>query len=118
MNQEQIKLRTKEFARKVISLCRQLPPTREGRLIGDQFFRAGTSVGANYRAACRARSKADSISKIGFVLEEADKSLYWMEILSENRIIDSKVLIDPMREAQELIAIFVSTLNTARGIDS
>jgi four helix bundle protein len=51
MNQEQMKLRTKEFARKVISLCRQLPPTREGRLIGDQFFRAGTSVGANYRAA-------------------------------------------------------------------
>ena len=73
MNQEQMKNRTKDFAKKVISLCRQLPPTREGRLVGGQFFRSGTSVGANYRAACRARSKADFISKLSIVLEETDE---------------------------------------------
>ena len=115
MNQEQMKVRTKDFAKKVISLCRQLPPTREGRLVGDQFFRAGTSVGANYRAACRARSKADFISKLSIVLEETDESLYWMEIIDENRIINSKFLTDLIEEAKELIAIFVSSLNTAKG---
>jgi len=64
MNQEHMKVRTKEFAKKVILLCKQLPPAREGRLVGAQFFRAGTSAGANYRAACRARSKADFISSL------------------------------------------------------
>ncbi len=115
MNQEQMKVRTKDFAKKVISLCRQLPPTREGRLVGDQFFRAGTSVGANYRAACRARSKADFISKLSIVLEETDESLYWMEIIDEDRIINSRLLTDLIKEAKELIAIFVSSLKTAKG---
>ena len=114
MNQEQMKARTKDFAKKVIALCRQLPPTREGRLVGDQFFRAGTSVGVNYRAACRARSKADFISKLSIVLEETDESLYWVEIIYENRIISSKLLTDLIKEAKELIAIFVSSLNTAK----
>ncbi len=115
MNQEQMKVRTKDFAKKVILLCRQLPSTREGRLVGGQFFRSGTSVGANYRAACRARSKADFISKLGIVLEETDESLYWMEIIDEDRIINSKFLTDLIKEAKELIAIFVSSLNTAKG---
>jgi four helix bundle protein len=115
MNQEQMKVRTKEFAKQTISLCRQLPSTQEGRLIGGQFFRSGTSVGANYRAACRARSKADFISKLGIVLEETDESLYWMEILNENKIVNSKFLVELMKEAKELIAIFVSSLNTAKG---
>ncbi len=115
MDQEQMKIRTKDFAKKVISLCRGLPATQEGRLIGGQFFRSGTSVGANYRAACRARSKADFISKLSIVLEETDESLYWMEILSESRIMNSKLLTDLMKEAKELIAIFVSSLNTAKG---
>jgi four helix bundle protein len=115
MNQEQMKVRTKDFAQKVISLCRQLPATQEGRLVGGQFFRSGTSVGANYRAACRVRSKADFISKLSIVLEETDESLYWMEILSESRIVNSKLLTDLIKEAKELIAIFVSSLNTAKG---
>jgi len=115
MNQEQMKVRTKEFAKQTISLCRQLPSTQEGRLIGGQFFRSGTSVGANYRAACRARSKADFISKLGIVLEETDESLYWMEILNENKIVNSKFLVGLMKEAKELIAIFVSSLNTVKG---
>ncbi len=114
MNQEEMKVRTKNFAKRVISLCRQLPATREGRLVGGQFFRSGTSVGANYRAACRARSKADFISKLSIVLEETDESLYWMEILDENRIINSRLLTDLIKEAKELIAMFVSSLNTAK----
>jgi len=114
MNQEQMKVRTKDFAKKVISLCRQLPATQEGRLVGGQFFRSGTSVGANYRSACRARSKADFIAKLSIVLEETDESLYWTEILDENRIVNSKLLTDPIKEAKELIAIFVSSLNTAK----
>ena len=85
MNQEQMKMRTKEFAKRVFSLCRQLPTSREGQLIGTQFFRAGTSVGANYRSACRARSKADFVEKLGIVLEETDESLYWLEILAESK---------------------------------
>ncbi|MFB3884225.1 MAG: four helix bundle protein [Thermodesulfobacteriota bacterium] len=79
------------------------------------MFRSGTSVGANYRAACRARSRPDFISKLSIVLEETDESLYWMEILNENRILNSKPLPGLMKEAKELIAIFVSSLNTARG---
>jgi four helix bundle protein len=114
MNQEQMKMRTKEFAKQVINLCRQLPNTREGQLIGNQFFRAGTSVGANYRAACRARSKADFISKLAIVLEETDESLYWLEILAENKIVNPNLLTTLMKEARELIAIFISSLNTAK----
>ena len=77
MNAEELKTRTKEFAKRIIRLCRSLPRSRESRLIGDQVFRSGTSVGANYRAACRGRSKAEFIAKLGVVLEEADESLYW-----------------------------------------
>jgi four helix bundle protein len=83
MDPEEMKRRTKEFSKRVIGLCRELPTTREGRLTGEQLFRAGTSVGANYRAACRARSRADFIAKLGVVLEEADEALYWLEILGE-----------------------------------
>ena len=115
MNQEEMKERTKEFAKRAINLCRRLPNTREGRLIGDQLFRSGTSVGANYRAACRARSKADFISKLGIVLEEADESLYWLEILSETKIVKPEPVTPLMAEARELIAIFVASLTTAKG---
>ncbi len=114
MNQEQLKTRTKEFAKQVIGLCRELPHTQEGHLIGNQLFRAGTSVGANYRAACRARSQADFISKIGIVLEEADEALYWLEILYETSIVKVDCLTLLMSEANELIAIFVATLKTAK----
>jgi len=114
MNQEQMKMRTKEFAKQVISLCRHLPATREGQLIGTQFFRAGTSVGANYRAACRARSKADFIAKLGIVLEETDESLYWLEILAENKIMDAGFLGGLTNEAKQLLAIFITSLNTAK----
>ncbi|MFQ5637494.1 MAG: four helix bundle protein, partial [bacterium] len=80
MNQEMMKRRTKDFAKQVIRFCRTLPENREGRLIGNQLFRSGTSVAANYRAACRARSKRDFISKMGIVEEEADESFFWFEV--------------------------------------
>jgi len=114
VDREEMKRRTKEFAKRVIGLCRQLPETRDGRLIGNQLFRSGTSVGANYRAACRGRSKADFIAKLGIVLEEADESLYWLEILAETRIIKADLLTPLISETNELVAIFVASLNTAK----
>jgi four helix bundle protein len=105
MNAEKLKARTKEFAKRIIRLCRILPTTEEARLIRNQIFRSGTSVGANYRAACRARSKADFISKMGIVLEETDESLYWMELLLETEIATKEVLASLMTEANELVAI-------------
>ena len=115
MNQEQMRTRTKEFAKKVIYLCRELPRSQEGRLIGGQVFRSGTSVGANYRAACRGRSKADFVSKLGIALEEADETLFWLEILSETNGVKTEQLPPLMQEARELMAIFITSLNTARG---
>src|SRR5437660_8358955 len=115
MDPETMKKRTKDYAKRVILLCRKLPQTTEGRLICGQLFRAGTSVGSNYRAACRGRSKADFISKLGIVLEEADESLYWMEIIVETNIMKADLLTSLMEEANELIAIFVCSLNTAKG---
>ena len=114
LDQEEMKKRTKEFAKRVINLCRQLPETREGRLIGNQIFRSGTSVGANYRAACRGRSKAEFIAKLGIVLEEADESLYWLEILSETKIVKANLLKSLMKEADELVGMFVASIKTAK----
>jgi four helix bundle protein len=114
MNQEQMKNRTKEFAKQIIKLCRQLPETREGRLIGNQIFRSGTSVGSNYRAVCRARSKPDFIAKVGIVLEEVDETLYWLELIVETKIMEDKNLNHLMKEADELAAIFVASLNKAK----
>ncbi|OGP71457.1 MAG: four helix bundle protein [Deltaproteobacteria bacterium RBG_16_50_11] len=114
MNQEQMRNRTKEFAKQIITLCRQLPENREGRLIGNQIFRSGTSVGSNYRAVCRARSKADFIAKIGLVLEETDETLYWLELIDETKIMKNGALKEIKKEANELVAIFVSTVNKAR----
>lgn len=84
-------------------------------LIRRQLFRSGTSVGANYRAACRGRSKADFIAKLGVVLEEADESLFWLEILTEAGIVKRETAAPLLKEANELVAIFVASLNTARG---
>jgi len=115
MDQEQLKKRTYEFAKQIINLCRQLPENREGRLIGNQIFRSGTSVGSNYRSVCRARSKADFIAKLGLVLEEADETLYWLELLAETQIMKNNFLRPMMKEADELVAIFVASLNRAKG---
>jgi four helix bundle protein len=114
LNADELKLRTKAFAKRIIRLCRSLPRTEECYLIRRQMFRAGTSVGANYRAACRARSPADFVSKLGIVLEESDETLYWLEIIAETEIVAKKPLESLMRENNELISIFVASLNTAK----
>lgn len=114
MNREQMKQRTKDFAKQVIAFCHQTPRTEEGMLIRKQLFRSGTSVGANYRAACRGRSKADFVAKLGIALEEADESLYWLEILAETQIVKPELVAPLLKEANELVAIFVASLNTAR----
>ncbi|MFN4259915.1 MAG: four helix bundle protein [Gemmataceae bacterium] len=114
MNAEEMKWRTKEFAKRVIHLCRHLPDTQECRLIRNQLFRCGTSVGANYRAACRGRSRADFIAKLGIVLEEADEALYWLELIAETEIMDRDRLTSLMDEVNQLISILVASLNTAK----
>ena len=114
MNEEQLKKRTKDFAKRIIDLCRTLPNNREGRLIGDQLFRSGTSVAANYRAACRGRSKAEFISKLAVVEEEADETLLWLELIKEMGISNEPVVDTLMKESDELIAIIVSSIKTMK----
>lgn len=114
MTEAELKKRTKEFAKQIIELCRSLPNNREGRLVGDQLFRSGTSVAANYRAACRSRSKAEFISKLSVVVEEADETVFWLEILKEMKTLESSLLDDLTKESDELVAIIVSSIMTAK----
>jgi four helix bundle protein len=113
MTPDEMKKRTKEFALRTMKLCDSLPHTRTGNVIAKQLIRSATSVGANYRAACRARSNADFISKIGITLEEADESVYWMELIVESGIKSEKQLSLLMKEGNELVAILVASSNTA-----
>src|SRR5437588_2768988 len=106
--------RTKRFALAAIRFCEGLPKDETSRILRQQLLRAGTSVGANYRAAHRAKSKADFISKMGTVLEEADESAYLIELLSDAGKVDSDTSARLHREAEELVAISVSSVNTAR----
>jgi four helix bundle protein len=114
MNKEDIKSRTKEFAKRIITLGRNLPSNREGRLIGNQLFRSGTSIAANYRAVCRARSKVEFIAKLGIVEEEADETLFWLELLKEMEIIKPESLESLLKENNEIILIIVTTIKTAK----
>jgi four helix bundle protein len=92
-----------------------LPPGTVANALGRQLAKCGTSVGANYRAACRAKSRADFIAKMGIVEEEADESIYWMELLVESELMQKARIEDLMDEASQLVSIFVSSMNTARG---
>jgi len=114
MDKEEMKRRTKQFALRMIRLVESLPRGRIAEVLGRQLLRSGTSVGADYRAACRAKSTADFISKMGTVEEETDESLYWMELLIETKIVEQDKLESLMKEADELLAITVSSINTAR----
>jgi four helix bundle protein len=114
MGNENLKRRTKKFALDVIRLVESLPQRRTSNTLGNQLLRAGTSVGANYRAACRAKSPADFISKMGTVEEEADECGYWMELLVEAGILQQTVTAPLMQEAGELTAIAVASIRTAR----
>ncbi|MBU1262366.1 four helix bundle protein [bacterium] len=114
MNQEELRTRTKIFALRIIKLATALPKRMEADIIGRQILKSGTSVGANYREATRARSKADFISKIGIVEQEIDETLYWLELLAESKIIDPIKIEDLIVETKELLAIFVSSGKTAK----
>jgi four helix bundle protein len=113
---EALKLRTKDFALRVLRLYRSLPRTEEARILGTQLLRSSTSIGANYRAACRGRSRAEFVAKLGIVLEEADETVFWLELFQEGNIFPAEKLCDLVREANELVSIFVSSVRTARGL--
>ena len=115
MKEDKLKQRTKRFALGVIKLVGTLQRTMEGRAIGKQLIRSGTSVGANYRAACRSRSKAEFIAKLGIVEEEADESAYWMELIIEGELLDKTRLQPLLDEANELVAIMASSRKSALG---
>ncbi len=109
MNENELKLRTKKFALRIIKLVDALPKTTAGRAIGNQLMRSGTSVGANYRAACRARSKVEFIAKLGVVEEEADESAFWMELIIESGLIKESLVSELLKEANEVTAIMAAS---------
>jgi len=109
-----LKERTKQFALRVIRLASTLPETHEGRVFRGQLLRCGTSVGANYRSAKRARSTADFINKMGIVEEEADETMYWIELIVESDLMDESRTADLYKEANEIVAMVVASINTAR----
>jgi len=111
---ERLRSRSKAFALNVVKIVRTLPRTEEVRVISGQLLRSGMSVAANYRAVSRSRSRAEFISKIGVVIEEADESLFWLEALSELNIANGRGIEELLREGEELLSIFVASLRTAR----
>lgn len=111
---EELKDRTKKFAVRIVRMFKALPRSAEAYIIGKQILRSGTSVAANYRAACRARSKAEFIAKIGIVAEEADETVFSLELLIETNIVKAEKLADLMDEAKQISAIFTASQNTAR----
>ncbi|MHC5082692.1 MAG: four helix bundle protein [Planctomycetota bacterium] len=114
MNSQELKKRTKEFALRCIKMSDALPESVLGRHIKGQVVRSSTSVAANYRAACLAQSKAGFISKLSIVVEEVDETLFWLEIIIEEKLLPEKKVESLVQEADELTAIFVSTRKTAR----
>lgn len=115
MNERDLLARTKRFAIRVIKLVDALPNTIAGRAIGGQLIRSGTSVSANYRAACRGRSKAEFIAKLGTVgEEEADESCHWLEVIIETELLPEKKVVELLREANEITAIMAASKKTAR----
>lgn len=116
MNPTELKQRTKSFALRVIKLSKSIPKTDDaGRIIAKQIIRSGTSVAANYRATCRARSKAEFIAKIGTVEEEADETALWLELLGESGSVKASKLSALLQEANDLTAIMASSRKTASG---
>src|SRR5947208_12900170 len=111
---EELKARTKQFGLRILKLFQALPRSDEAKVIGRQLLRSGTSVGANYRAVCRARSRREFVSKMGIVVEEADESLFWFELLVEGEIIPAKRLVSLMSDGNQLLAMFAASLRTAR----
>ncbi|MEO0414302.1 MAG: four helix bundle protein [Verrucomicrobiota bacterium] len=117
MNAEDLKSRTKQFALRVMTLTEALPSNMKGEIIGKQILRSSTSVGANYRAAQRARSKKEFVAKLGIVLEEADETAYWLELIEEGNLLSPARLQPLKQEANELCAIIFTTIRNTQAND-
>jgi four helix bundle protein len=111
---EELRNRTKKFAVRIVRLYNSLPYRSAAQVLGKQLLRSGTGVAANYRAACRARSKAEWVSKIGIVVEEADEVVFWLEMLIDCEIVAEGKLSELVKEAHELSALFTASQRTAR----
>jgi four helix bundle protein len=118
VNAEEMKKRTKEFGLRCIKLSVDLPNSKVSNMICNQLLRCGTTVGANYRAACRARSRAEFAAKLGVVLEEADETAFWLELMRDSGIFPEAKLGEIVQEAKELVSIFVTSVRTTKGFTS
>ena len=114
MDKLELQKRTKEFAIRIIRMAESLPDSKVGEVVARQIIRSATSVGANYRAVCRAKSKADFIAKMGIVIEEADETAYWLELIEETYLLPKPKLVNLQSEINELVAIFVTSQKTAK----
>lgn len=114
LSPEQLRARTKRFAVRIVKLFRALPKSTDAQVLGKQVLRSGTSVAANYRAACRGRSRPEFIAKLGVVAEEADETVFWLEMLVDCEIASERVVAELLKEARELCAIFSASQHTAR----
>jgi four helix bundle protein len=114
----ELQLRTKSFGLRAIKLTRALPRDLAANVVGKQFLRSALSVGANYRSACRGRSRADFLSKLGIVLEEVDESAHWLEVIVEGQLLPKRKVESLLDEAHELTAIFCAAVSSARKFDS
>ncbi len=114
MTPEEMKQRTKYFALRIIRLAEALPKTNEGSVISKQILKSGTSVGANYRAACRSRTDRDFMARMGTVEEEADETIYWLELIVESGMIKSELVHEIMQEAEEILRMIVASINTVK----
>ena len=113
MSKAELLTRTKAFGLRILKLMDHLPRNTSGRAIGSQLVRSGTSVGANYRAACRSRSRAEFAAKLGVVAEEADETAYWLEVIRDGNLLPAKKLTELLKEADELTAIFTAGRRTS-----
>ena len=111
---DELRKRTRAFALEVVRLVESLPNTRTASVLGTQLLRCGTSVGANYRASCRARARAEFVAKMGIVEEEADEAIYWMELLVESGVLPQTKAQELLDEANQILAMVVSSINTAK----
>ena len=114
MTRDEMKARTKTYANRIVKLCEALPDRWVARTLGKQLLRSGTSVGANYRAVCRAKSAADFLNKLRIVEEECDESLFWMELLVECNPVNARRLTSLMQEGNEFLSIVVASAKTTR----
>jgi four helix bundle protein len=115
---EALQIRTMRFALRIVRLYRALPKSDEARILGKQLLRSGTSIGANYRAACRARSRAEFVAKLGIVLEEGDETAFWLDLMRDAEVFPEEKLHEIVRESRELLSIFVASVRTAKGFTS